>query len=226
MIRLGATVFTGLMWLLFRTLNLHFRLEHPGTNPYSPSTGQRYLYCVWHDSMVIPAFAGKQRYSTALISQHADGCFVAQVLRILGMSTIRGSTHRIAPAAIRELLHVSQSQHIVITPDGPRGPNRQMSVGIVHIASRTGCAVIPTAYSSSRCWRIKGSWSDLIIPKPFAKVVLLAGSPIFVPADLRAEGLEPYVALVQTEMDRLAAAADGLAGMVQRAPDIELGAAR
>lgn len=198
------------MWLLFRTLKLEFRLEHPGTNPYESSDGQRFFYCVWHDSMVVPTFAGKQRNSAALISRHTDGSVVAQVLRAVGMKAIRGSTNRITPGAIRELLHAAENHHIVITPDGPRGPNRKMSVGIVHLASRTGRAVIPTAYSCSRCWRIKGSWSDLIIPKPFSKVFLLAAKPVEVPAGLRSDGLEEYLAFVQSEMDRLDAIGETL----------------
>ena len=78
-----------------------------------------------------------------------------------------------------------------------------MSHGIVYLASRTGRAVVPTASACSSYWRITGSWSDLIIPKPFAKVVLLAGEPIYVPADLSTEELQEHVAQVQEAMDLL-----------------------
>lgn len=198
------------MWLLFRTLRLRVVASSTGTNPYDKSTGQRYLYCVWHDSMVIPAFAGKHRCTSALISQHADGSFVAQVLRLNNISAIRGSTNRITPGAIRDLLKRTKDQHVVITPDGPRGPNRCMSNGIAFIASRTGRAVIPTAYACSRHWRIRGSWSDLIIPKPFAKVFLLGGDPMYVASGLATDQLQNHVASIQTEMDRLNEAAEAL----------------
>ncbi len=91
----------------------------------------------------------------------------------------------------------------MVTPDGPRGPRRKMSIGIVFLASHTGRAVIPTAYSCSRCWKIKGSWTDLVIPKPFAKVYLLGGRPVEVPAELEREELRQYATVIQTEMDRL-----------------------
>ena len=201
--KLSAVAFAGVIWLLFRMLKLDFREETPSTNPYTMLPPERYLYCVWHDSMVIPAFAGKHRSTAALTSKHADGSFVAHVLRCVGVSTIRGSTNRMGAGAMRQLMQATEDKHIVITPDGPRGPRRQMSMGIAFLASRTGRAVVPTAYSCVRCWRITGTWTNLIIPKPFTHVYLLAGEPIQVPPDLGCDQLQQYVARIQAAMDRL-----------------------
>jgi len=78
------------------------------------------------------------------------------------------------------------------------------------VASRTGLAVVPTAYSCARYWTIKGSWTDLIVPKPFTRVYLLAGEPIQVPPGLAEQGLKEYVELIQVAMNRLNAKAEGL----------------
>ena len=201
--KLSAVAFTGVIWLLFRMLKLDFHEETPSTNPYTMLPPERYLYCVWHDSMVIPTFAGKHRSTAALTSQHADGSFVAHVLRWVGVSAIRGSTNRMGAGAMRQLIRTTEDKHIVVTPDGPRGPRRQMSIGIVFLASHTGRAVVPTAYSCSRCWKVKGSWTDLVIPKPFANVFLLAGDPIKVPPALGRDELQQYATVIQAEMDRL-----------------------
>ncbi len=209
--KLAAAVFTACVWLLFRTLRREFHEETPNTNPYSKSTRSCFFYCVWHDSMLIPAFGGRHRRTAALTSQHMDGSFVAQVLRLVRITTIRGSTNRISSGTIRTLIKTAADKHIVITPDGPRGPSRKMSVGIAYLASRTGRAIVPTAYSCTRCWRIRGSWTDLLIPKPFSKVFFLGGKPIEVPADLDTSHLQEHVALIQTEMDRLNADAERLA---------------
>ena len=101
------------------------------------------------------------------------------------------------------MLRVVREKDIVITPDGPRGPSRRMSRGIVFLASRTGNAIVPTAFACSRCWRIAGSWTSLVIPKPFAHVVLLAGEPIDVPAGLDLQDIDRYVSKVQDAMDQL-----------------------
>jgi len=205
---LSAAVFTAAIRLLFRTLKLSLHEDTPGTNPYVKSPPERFLYCVWHDSMVIPVFAGKHRSAAALTSQHADGSFVAQVLRRVGMSTVRGSTNRIGPGTMRRLMRAAEDKHLAITPDGPRGPRRQMSMGIAFLASRTGRAVVPTAFSCVRCWKIRGSWTNLVIPKPFTRVFLLGGEPIEVPPDLGGDELQQYVDRIQAEMDRLNEAAE------------------
>jgi lysophospholipid acyltransferase (LPLAT)-like uncharacterized protein len=65
---------------------------------------------------------------------------------------------------------------------------------------------LPIIPSASRCvngWSLRGSWTDLHIPKPFSRCVLLVGSPIPVPANLTKAELEPHRKRVQAEMDRL-----------------------
>jgi len=203
---LGAMgwVFASLIRLLFCTLRRQYREEVAGVNPYvAPRDGEGFLYCVWHDSMVMPAFGGRHERMCALTSQHTDGSFVAAVLKRIKVRPIRGSTNRMGIKAMRELFSAADTGHVVMTPDGPRGPARKISLGIVYLASRTGRAIVPTAYRCQRPWRIKGSWSDLLIPQPFSKVEFIAGKPIYVPADLNTDELGHYVELVQAEMDRL-----------------------
>lgn len=199
------------MWVLFRTLRLDFHEESPDTNPYSLSTRSCFFYCVWHDSMIVPTFGGKHRRTAALTSEHTDGSFVAQVLRLRRISSIRGSTNRIRRGTIRTLIKTAENKHIVITPDGPRGPSRKISTGIVYLASRTGRAIVPTAYSCDRCWKIRGSWTHLLIPKPFSRVFLLGAEPVKVPAELGSAQLQEYVSLLQSAMDRLNTEAERLA---------------
>jgi lysophospholipid acyltransferase (LPLAT)-like uncharacterized protein len=207
-LRLGllAGIFVGLLRLLFCTLKLTYREEVAGTDPFDPATSEQFLYCVWHDSVVMPAFSGKHQKTSALTSRHADGSFVARVLSRMGIKPIRGSTNRLSPTADRELVAAIGTGHVVITPDGPRGPARQMSLGIVQLASRTGRRIVPTAYHAERCWRFPGSWTTLVVPHPFSRVLLVAGRPLFVPPGLDRQQLREYADGLQREMDRLHAA--------------------
>ena len=166
-------IFATAVRVLFYTLRLDVRASRHA-NPYAASGVELRLYAVWHDSMVIAAFGGRHERTVALTSHHRDGSFVASVLKAIGVPVVRGSTGHGGGNALREILNSATDNDIVMTPDGPRGPCREMSKGIVFLASRSGRAIVPTAFSCASSWRIRGSWSDLVIPKPFSKVYLLA----------------------------------------------------
>ena len=201
-ILLVAQLFALLMRLLFVTLRLKFRGVTSGFQPYEQGAPPS-LFAIWHDSAVIPVFCGKQHGFAALTSRHQDGTFVEAVLKAGGIGAVRGSTGRGGVTATRRLMKLAQDKHIVITPDGPRGPRRTMSKGIVYLASRSGRVVYPTAFHAGREWRIKGNWTDLMIPVPFSRVYCLIGDPIEVPPDVASQDLDTYVDRLQAAMDRL-----------------------
>jgi hypothetical protein len=70
--------------------------------------------------------------------------------------------------------------------------------------------ILPTWAVCHNAWRIRGSWTDLVIPKPFSTVTLLAGEPLHVPAGVDREELNRFVVKLQAEMDRLEARAEQL----------------
>jgi hypothetical protein len=90
-----------------------------------------------------------------------------------------------------------------MTPDGPRGPRRQIKEGVVFIASRSGRPLVPTAAVASPPWEIKGSWTNMLLPRPFSRVMLIAGTPVELPEDLPREQMPIVAAQLQAEMERL-----------------------
>jgi len=119
------------------------------------------------------------------------------------MGAIRGSTSRGGASAIKKLIKLAEGKHIVITPDGPRGPHHKMKSGIVFLASHSGRPVIPTAYTATSYWKFQGSWTSIWIPKPFSKVYYLVGEPIKVPDNISREEMNYYTELVQEKMEDL-----------------------
>lgn len=194
------------LWLLFCSLRLEVRVA--AASPYRAVGDKKFFFSVWHDSAVIAAFGGRHSRTIALTSRHRDGAFVASIVRAIGLGVVRGSTGKTGSAAARALIVAAQDHDIVITPDGPRGPRRQVSSGIVYLASRTGNAIIPTAFACERCWEFRGSWTNLTIPTLFSRVVLLAGEPLSVPGILADSELETYRKMLQDRMDALQLAAE------------------
>ena len=224
----AAGMAVGLSKLLFATC----RKIYIGVNDRKklnyvppPDDSERFVLCVWHDELLVPTFAAPRalrRQTCCLVSQHQDGSYLANAMAMLGYSTVRGSSRRGGAQAVRQLLEDTAGKHIVVTPDGPCGPRRKMKAGAVFVASQLGRNILPSAHAATRAWRPKGSWTDLLIPKPFSTVYVAMGTPISIPADLPREQLDQYVDLVQQAMDQLGEEIEGLAcGKASLAPKNE-----
>lgn len=116
---------------------------------------------------------------------------------------IRGSTGRGGERAAIEAIRVlRKGESLAMTPDGPRGPAEEVQGGVLLMAKKSGAAIIPIGSSARPCWNVR-SWDRYLIPKPFAKAVLIFGEPIFVPADADEEGLEVAREAVTQGINRL-----------------------
>jgi lysophospholipid acyltransferase (LPLAT)-like uncharacterized protein len=198
-------VFCGvtLIRLLFKTCRLRAVIEAPGSNPYELTGGRRYLYCAWHDQILMVVFGGRPKNMAGLVSGHQDGSYLADAMKRVGIAAIRGSSKRGGSRAMAELLQRVRDFHVAITPDGPRGPRHKMKTGIVFLASHSGRAIIPTACACRHGWRIRGNWSDMMIPFPFTTIHARGGRAFFVPPGIERDELERYVERLEGEMQRL-----------------------
>jgi lysophospholipid acyltransferase (LPLAT)-like uncharacterized protein len=211
---LAAAVYS-LCRVLFCTLRIRYIAENPNSNPFDRACTEGFIYCVWHDAIAFPMFAGRHVRTAALVSKNLDGSHLARGLRMLRIKLVRGSSSRGGSGAVREILQLPSSTHLVVTPDGPRGPRRKTKPGMVFIAAHSGKSIIPTAFSAVRSWKIPGSWTSLSIPKPFTTVYALSGPPIAIGSDATPEQMALVEVEVQQAMDRLNDRADQLAADVR-----------
>ena len=217
-------------WLgtrLVQTLSATLRFDYcsAGSFPVEPArapASRRFIYSLWHENFLIPITRLGNPAVATLVSHHADGEILGSLIRASGMSVVRGSTSRGGITAVRKLLRDEpQHRHLAVTPDGPRGPRRQVQPGVVFLASRMGMELVPVGVGHQNPFRVK-SWDSFAIPQPFSRVRCLLGSPFSVPSGLGSEDLEPYCKLLQAELDRLTAAAEDWAntGMLDLPPTI------
>jgi len=173
------------------------------TIPCRPNVKGRYLFCTWHDTIVMPLFHGPQIATAGMVSGHTDGSFLAFAMEFLHIKPVRGSSGKRGVKALREAITVVQNYHITITPDGPRGPRRVMKDGIIFLAAKSGRPIVPLAYRVSSYWKISGKWTDLVIPKPFAKVTAFLDEPIYVPENAGRVELDALTQEIQQRLDAM-----------------------
>jgi lysophospholipid acyltransferase (LPLAT)-like uncharacterized protein len=196
---------------LFRTLRFQYRPLGPSCAPADLPPGDRIVYCIWHENLLLPTVYFGRPDIAVLISQHRDGQLLGSLIQSLGMGMVTGSTTRGGVEAVRKLVDENAPfRHLAVTPDGPRGPRRVVQQGLVYVASRTGMKVACVGVGYRRPWRLK-SWDRFAVPKPFTRARCLTADPIAVPAGLKAAQLEPWRLAIQAEMDRLNTAAEGWA---------------
>jgi lysophospholipid acyltransferase (LPLAT)-like uncharacterized protein len=212
LIKIVGLMVAVIVRLWIGTLRLRTRSLGGEVFPGRPGFCGQYLYAFWHEDMLVPAHWFSNYDFAVLISKHADGELIARACRHLGIGVVRGSTKgRDGVAAVRELVRVAaRGPHLVLTPDGPRGPRRVVQPGLIYVAARTGLPVVAAGFAYSRCRRMR-SWDRFVLPAPFASAWIVCAEPIHVPADLGRNGLEEYRRRVQEAMDRACAAAERLA---------------
>jgi lysophospholipid acyltransferase (LPLAT)-like uncharacterized protein len=144
------------------------------------ASGKGFIYAFWHGRQVFLAYLHQGDLIRPLISQSADGEIIARVCRSFGLKSIRGSSSRGASEALLKLQdEIKAGARIGITPDGPRGPLREVQPGALYLAQVTGCPIVPVAFGAKKKWVFKG-WDEFMVPKPFNRIAMMYGEPITV----------------------------------------------
>ncbi len=147
------------------------------------------IYIFWHENILIPLYLRGNCHLAMLLSQHRDAEILARVAHHMGFDCVRGSTYRGGARAIWELFERSRRQHLAITPDGPRGPRRQLAQGPVYLASRLQLPLVPMGFGYDRPWRVN-SWDRFAVPRPFSQARAVIGPPLNLPRNLDRSGME------------------------------------
>lgn len=168
----------------------------------------------WHGRIPLCLSVAPQwwrKKTRALISPSADGEFIARALAMSGFPAIRVSSAkrgdaakaRQAVAAIREAVtFVGEGGALVVTPDGPRGPNEVIAPGALQIARRSGQPVFLMGMAARPAVQLD-TWDQVMFPAPFGRGAVVWDGPLYVPADA---GEAQIAALIVEWSARLSAA--------------------
>jgi len=144
------------------------------------ASGKGFVYAFWHGRQVFLAYLHQGDRIRPLISRSQDGDIIAMVCASFGLQSVRGSTSRGASESLLKMQEEIKSRACVgITPDGPRGPLRQVQPGALYLAQVTGCPIVPVAFGAKKKWIFKG-WDEFVVPKPFNRIAMIYGEPMYV----------------------------------------------
>ena len=165
--------------------------------------------CFWHGRFALmPAGIPPGVTVHMLISQHRDGLLISRAAAGMGVHTVTGSTKSGGATALRNIQRLlSAGQSVAITPDGPRGPRMRAKLGAIKAAQISGVSILPMSGSVSRR-RILKSWDRFCLALPFARGIIIWGTPINVPRDADDAELDRLRLLLEGQLNALTAEAD------------------
>jgi lysophospholipid acyltransferase (LPLAT)-like uncharacterized protein len=194
------------MQLVGRTSSLswegmeHFRRVEKGPKGF--------IYALWHQRQVAFTYTHRNTGHYVLVSRSSDGELIARTMELSGLGAVRGSSSRGAIPAAREMVELLEAGKAVgITPDGPRGPARVVKPGVLYLAERSGCPILPISNSVSRRIELAKAWDHFHVPLPFARICVTHGPPIYV---MPGDDMERKAAELKASLDSITEEADRL----------------
>jgi lysophospholipid acyltransferase (LPLAT)-like uncharacterized protein len=168
------------------------------------ASGKRYILAFWHRVILPATWWWRNRGIVVLNTTHFDGQWTRKVIEWLGFGTAQGSSTRGGLRGLAVMARrLEEGRDVAFTIDGPRGPRYVAKPGPVMLARRTGCPVVAFHIGVDRGKTIEKTWDQFLLPKPFARAVLLLAPPIYVPNDADREALEAKHAEMQRELERV-----------------------
>lgn len=201
--RLGTRFVGGCVRLIARTIRIQTEDEHH----FSETSGGKIL-CLWHGRALVATSHYRNTGMVVMISLSRDGEMLDRIFSTLGYRAIRGSSGPSGARALAECIRaLRRGENLAITPDGPRGPSGIVQGGVIAMARRSGCPIVPVAASSRPRFLMK-SWDRYMIPIPFSKARLLYGEPLKIPAEADDEEVEMLRQRLETQLRDLQDRAD------------------
>ena len=100
---------------------------------------------------------------------------------------------------------------MLLTPDGPRGPNEAMQVGPLQLARAANCPAYLMGLAASPSVPLN-SWDGGRLPLPFARAALVVEGPVWAPRGSDPEAIEATRLHWQSLMTAATARAEAMIG--------------
>lgn len=200
-------ILAQVIYFFIRILNLTYRYEFVGLDHKKKAKetlpNKTFVYALWHQNLVGAIFSHIGERFTMVISESSDGELVAITCEKFGHIPARGSSTRGGKKALIEIVkNVRRGIPGALSVDGPKGPAKQVKPGVIEIARLAECPILPLSPYAKSFWTFEKSWDQFRVPKPFTKIVVVIGEPIYVDANLEKEKFENVANLITESIDR------------------------
>ena len=204
--RIQIPIIAALVYSVIRTLGPTLRYEVLGWQHAERvyAAKKQCIWAFWH-RVILPIVWWYREHGVVVMNTTAfDGQWTRKVIEWLGFGTAQGSSSRGGLRGLAVMVRrIEEGKDCAFTIDGPRGPRYVAKPGPVMLARKTGAPIMVFHVGVDRGKTFENTWDHFLLPKPFARTVLLFAPPIYVPHDASAELMEAKHAEMQKELERV-----------------------
>lgn len=147
-----------------------FRLQHAERWQRLRERGTPFVFLLWHEALLPLLWLHRDQDVAIVVSEGKEGRYLADHASAMGYHPIPGSSSRGgARALLAAVRALQEGRSVAFTPDGPRGPRRELKPGVVRAAQRAGAPILPLHVRAPSAWRFN-SWDRMIFPRPMGLV--------------------------------------------------------
>ncbi|NNN06734.1 MAG: lysophospholipid acyltransferase family protein [Elusimicrobia bacterium] len=204
----GLVPYLAFAYAVLLSLTIRVKTVRDGFRADLRSKDRRFIYAFWHQRQAFFTVTHRGEKVSILISRSRDGDMIADTIRLCGVASVRGSSTRGAAGAVRAMMEaLGAGLDVGITPDGPKGPAREVKEGVLFLAQKLGLPILPVTNAQSHKIVLVRAWDRFHIPLPFGRGAVVYGEPLLVGPD---DDLRAKAAELKSRLDAITLEAEAL----------------
>jgi len=166
-----------LAWLSIHSIYVTLKIKSIGDDQFKAykRKGQKIIYAFWHGRQFLLVRYMSNRNISIMSSTSRDGILQSNILKKFKYEIISGSSAKSPVRALIGSIHKMRAGFDVgFAVDGPTGPLHKVKPGTLFLAKKMDVPIIPISFSAEPAITLR-SWDRYLLPKPFAKSVIIFG---------------------------------------------------
>ena len=150
-----------------------------------------FILVSWHGKVLGLMEHMRHKGYFALVSQSRDGDLITRIAKNFGYNFFRGSSNK------------GGNAKIIITPDGPTGPEHKVKPGALILSQNSNRPIVPMIVDVKSSWKFE-NWHTFYLSKPFSKMRVVFGEPLYFNKDESIETGTQKIEDALNKVDRIA----------------------
>ena len=193
--------YIGYIYILFVCRTSKIKIKNDQLSKKMLLNKEPFILAFWHSQLMMVGHVWKSENTlNMLASSHSDGRFGSYIAGHFNLKNISIMAKNKSPSLRKVFKILNERNYIGITPDGPRGPNKKVSEGIIKIAMHSQVPIIPLGFASNKNFKLN-SWDSFLITYPFSKCNFVWGEPITIPSSTKENEIEKYKIFLEDKIN-------------------------